>query len=159
MVDTLLAVRADLFRAHMISVNAYSATVAPCGNRQRFPYGGNNEQRVYGAPTSHPDALGGPVGREHLSGARPHADLVLPLVATLPGARPQWAVQGDAEQCPTAPDFTRTRAHDFDHSPTAHVAGSSGHALQPHRVQHHSIAVKKTVLRHRSRESRKNRRF
>src|SRR6266568_1181450 len=112
------------------------AIVAPCGNRQRFPYGDHYEQRAYRSPASDQTPTGGPVSRRHLSHLGTHPGLVPHLVAALSSPGPQWAARTHARQCATASDCPRPGAEHLDHSSAPRFADPSRHALQPHWGQY-----------------------
>src|SRR3972149_6701345 len=120
----------------MPSLKAILGIVTPCGNRQRFPYGGNHEHRIYRSPTSDQTSTGRSLSRGDLSAVGSSVRLVPCVVATLSSVRPQWVVRSDARQCATASDCPRSRANDHQHSTATRVASVSGHALQPHGGQY-----------------------
>src|SRR3990170_2540667 len=129
---THLAVVNDILAPIGSPLNTTSVTVAPCGNRQRFPYGGNHEQRIRRSPTGDQTALGRSVGRGHLSHRGSLARLVPSLVAALSSARPQRTVRPHAGQYPTAPHPARAGAYRLEHPPAAGVADASRHTVPSH---------------------------
>src|SRR5512136_1180510 len=89
---TCVAVLHDLAGFIMCSLRPIAGIVPPCGNRQRFSHGGNDEYRICRSPASDPTAAGWSRCRRDLSAVRSSADLVSLVVAALPSARPQWVV-------------------------------------------------------------------
>src|SRR5574341_1163256 len=131
LVIPVLAVPTDIPGPRMASWKTSAVTVTPCGNRQRFPYGGNDEQRICRSPTSDQTSAGGSIRRSYLSVVKAVPQLVPYVVATLSGTRPQRAVRSQPDDCATFPDCARSRACHPRDSSTAGVSSASRHALQP----------------------------